>query len=610
MCGIAGVVSWDRDLRITRQHLANMSAHIAHRGPDGHDLWLDDSEPQAGFAFRRLAVLDPDPRAMQPMSTPDGRFTLVFNGEIYNFRELRTELSPRDWRSTGDAEVLLHALATWGEGALEKLNGMFAFALWDAHAKSLLLARDRMGQKPLYFTTGRRSMAFASERRALEAWPDWEQEIDKTALADYLRLGCIAAPRTLLTGAHQLLPGHYLKIDRFDNFAQESLVQMRYFDPNALIPNLTTSFRTLIERAVSRQLVSDVPLGVFLSGGVDSSVIALCARKSGAVKTFSIGFDDPRYDESAYAREVAEHLGTEHHEFRVTPGIASDLAALAGVFGDPFADSSALPTHYLARETRKHVTVALSGDGGDELFGGYDRYRAIGIPARLFRPLAPVGRRFARGHPKSRLTRLGRFLASASYPQALRYRSYIQIFSDSQIKLLCREPAPPDGNWARAWSELRRTRGPVEAAVAMDRTHYLPDDLLTKVDRAAMLHALEVRSPFMDHELIQRAAGLSRTELLGGGKKRVLRHAFSGDLPESVFARPKMGFAVPIGDWLRTSWRTMLHDHLFASTSFARQHFNMPVIEHLVAGHESGRADQSQRLYALLMLELSQLPGA
>ncbi len=603
MCGIAGVVSFDPDLRITRDHLIGMSARIAHRGPDADQIWMNERSPQIGMAFRRLAVIDPDPRAMQPMQTPDGRYTIVFNGEIYNYRQLKQQLPQRDWKTQGDAEVLLHLLSTHAETGLSQVKGMFAFALWDDKDKSLLLGRDRMGQKPLYFSIGRSSIAFASELGALDAWPDWEQEIDPASLTNYLQFGCTQPPRTIYTGAHQILPGHTLRITKIE----ETLTQIRYFDPNELTiaaPPTSKQCRALIESAVAEQLVADVPLGVFLSGGIDSSVIACSARKHRRIKTFSIGFDDPRYDETPYAREVARHLDTDHHEFKVTPDAAADLPKLAHVFGEPFGDSSALPTHYLSRETRQHVTVALSGDGGDELFGGYDRYRAIGMPIGLLRPFAPIGRLLTRGHPKSRVTRSGRLLASAGLNQADRYNQYLSIFDDRQIASLLKKPSRRDPAFAREWAELRIHRDPVQIALAIDRVRYLPNDLLAKVDRASMLHALEVRSPFMDHQLVHAVNLLTRQQLFAGGKKRFLREAFAADLPASVFSRPKMGFAVPIGDWFRSSLKPMLHEHLHATQSFARQHFDMQFVERLMHQHQSMQVDHSQRLYALLMLEL------
>jgi asparagine synthase (glutamine-hydrolysing) len=625
MCGIAGVISWDGKYRVTRETLQRMSAAIAHRGPDGEGFYLNLEEevtpdhPQCGFAFRRLAILDPDPRAMQPFTIGDK--TIVFNGEIYNFRELREELKKLRpeyaWRTTGDTEVLLLAYDVWGEQCLERLNGMFAFAVWDEREKGLFLARDRMGQKPLYMTNvpGAGVVAFASELGALTTLPWLPKDHELAALIEYLRWGYVPGYKSIYANVHKLQPGHTYS-SRADTETR------RYFDPNRALKTVAgRSARILIETAVRRQLVSDVPLGCFLSGGVDSSVIAAAMRTAagdrGVVHTFSIGFDDPRYDETRYAAAVAKHLGTEHHQFTVKPKAAEDLPRLAAVCGEPFADSSALPTHYLSRESRAHVKVALSGDGGDELFGGYQRYRAMALEARLRRVPKPfrsflagsVTEQLPSGHPKSVASAAKRFLRTIDLPSHGRYRSYISLFDDGTIVSLLGLPEGHrlgDGAWV---SELRttfesRSRDAVQAALAFDRSLYLPDDLLTKVDRASMLHGLEVRSPFMDHELVTFAAGLSTDQLLKGGPKRMLREAFADDLPAWVFKRKKMGFAVPIGEWFRGELRAMLRDNLFASDSFARQHFVMPVVERLVDEHEKQTVDHSQRLYALLMLEL------
>lgn len=636
MCGIVGIISWSESHRVTRADLKRMTDAIAHRGPDGEGSYFnidpDDrsqtispENPQVAFGFRRLAVLDPDPRSMQPFQSTDGRYVMVFNGEIYNFRELREELTKLDptyqWRTQGDTEVLLQSYARWGEDWLHKLNGMFALAIWDHEKKSLFLARDRMGQKPLYVLWDKACCWIASEHPALDqsrwAGIDW--------LPSFLSFGNLVDSRGVLV---QLSAGQFqvtsvgaglttIKPHMFIGDAQ------RYFDgangrPTRVtgvfpetrrFPLVGSTFSSMIEKAVERQLVSDVPLGVFLSGGIDSSIIALCARKHGPVKTFSIAFDDPRYDESGYAREVAKHLGTDHHEFRVTPNVIEDLPKLARVFGEPFADSSAIPTHYLCRETRKHVTVALSGDGGDELFGGYDRYvamqKASAIPRFLGAIVAPLARPFANGHPKSKLTRAARFATALSLTPARKYDAFMRVFDDPTISaLLGTDQASKGAVESTFESEYRRTGNVVTAALATDRVTYLPNDLLTKVDRCSMLHSLEVRSPFMDHELVELAAQLTEDQLLKGGKKRMLREAFASELPESVFKRPKMGFAVPIGEWFRGPLRAFLRDHLFAADSFAREHFKMQVVERLVDEHESERRDHSQRLYALLMLEM------
>jgi asparagine synthase (glutamine-hydrolysing) len=619
MCGIAGIVSWDEKFRISRELLLKMSAALAHRGPDGQDIFLNCENqpislesPQVGFAFRRLAVLDPDPRSMQPFTI--GRQTLVFNGEIYNFRELRAELAhlrpDYEWRTTGDAEVLLMSYAVWGDQCVQHLNGMFAFAVWDDEQKTLFLARDRMGQKPLYvalFGTESPAIAFASEIGALRKI-SWFARDCSEKLVEYLRYGHVGLCMTNMLLTFHAAPGSWVAIRRGLSEDSGSYFDLQWHDaidtPSAIVWT-----RELLIRAVHRQLVSDVPLGVFLSGGIDSSVIAACARKLGPVQTFSVRFDDPRYDESKYAAAVAKHLKTKHHEFRVTPNAAEDLPKLAEVFGDPFGDSSALPTHYLSRETRKQIKVALSGDGGDELFGGYDRYRAIEVshlvgrfvPAYLSRRVPFAGR-----HPKSTAARLGRFFNSLADPMPRRYASYLRIFNDPQLRDLLGPNVALDHDNVEDVFQLQRDAGaqPAEAALATDRVTYLPDDLLTKVDRCSMLHGLEVRCPFMDHDLVQFAAGLTSEQLLIGGAKRMLREAFEHDLPDFVFKRKKMGFAVPIGEWFRRELKPMLRDHLFASDSFAKQRFNVNAVEHLVDEHERMQVDHSQRLYALLMLEL------
>ena len=655
MCGFAGVIAWDERYRVSRDTLAKMSARIAHRGPDGEGVYfspdggITPDRPQVALAHRRLAILDPDPRANQPFTDKAGRW-LVYNGEIYNFRELRAELSKlqpgHEWRTNCDTEVLLAAYGQWGEKCVDRLNGMFAFAVWDEPKKALFLARDRMGQKPLYVACASAiflssgyalnsepfyergihqpldTVAFASEIGALTALPWFNNRIEAISLVHYLRWGYVSSAASIYEGAVQPQPGatqtmSYLKTTHTSYFYPADgrtpeappRHKNRSTDP-------ASETRERFKRAVERQLVSDVPLGCLLSGGIDSSVIAASMRgllpKSQPVLTFSIGFDDPRYDETEYAEAVAKYLDAEHRKFVVRPDAANDLPKLAEVFGEPFGDSSALPTHYLARETREYVKVALSGDGGDELFGGYDRYRAMLLASRIrmfttpipWKLLSPLLAQLPTGHPKARSTRIARFIKSLSLPPWKRYSSYLRLMDDHLIDQLLKPEADlelrrgllPDFNFS--------TVAIVPDALAQDRFHYLPNDLLTKVDRCSMLHALEVRSPFMDHELVQFAAGLTTDQLLKGGPKRMLREAFADDLPAWVFKRKKTGFAVPIGDWFRGELRSMLRDHLFASDSFASTHFNLAVVQRLVEEHETERVDHSQRLYALLMLEL------
>jgi asparagine synthase (glutamine-hydrolysing) len=558
---------------------------------------------------RRLAVLDPNARADQPFSDPSAR-RIVFNGEIYNFRDLRAQIAGVNWRTTGDTEVLLAACAAWGDAAIAELNGMFAFAVWNPAVQSLLLARDRMGQKPLYYAHRPGGfLAFASEAGALLEIPWLDRAIDDNALRQYLAWGFVPEG-TIYRSIRKLPPGCFLTCS-----GGEVRIQ-RYFQPNAPPitvrdePDAIARTRDLVLRAVQRQLVSDVPLGCFLSGGVDSSIVAAAMRHAlghdGQVLTFTIGFDDPAYDESLHAAEVAAYLHTEHGRFIVHPNAAEDLPRLAAAFAEPFGDSSALPTHYLSTVTRQRVKVALSGDGGDELFGGYDRYRAIRF-SQWFSPIAPLTRAVAAllpgWHPKSPGVGARRLAASLHLPPGHRYASYLRIFDDVMLGQLF--PSHGDDVVAIRFAELHAAgRNVVESALAVDREVYLPEDLLAKVDRCSMLHALEVRSPFMDHELVHFAASLPATLLLRGGGKRLLRLAFAPDLPASVFRRRKMGFAVPIGEWFRHDLRSMLHDLLLGRSGFCASRLHRPTISRLLEEHDTRRTDHTQRLYALLMLEL------
>jgi asparagine synthase (glutamine-hydrolysing) len=554
---------------------------------------------------------------MQPMT--DGRRWIVFNGEIYNFRQLRPQLdaiAPIDWKTTGDSETLLRAFALQGENCLKKLSGMFAFAVWDQQTGSLFLARDRMGQKPLFFALApdRRAIAFASELSALRLlnWPDFST--DPLALSQYLRCGYIAAPATIYRGIAKLPPGSFMSCPTTLVPAEQS-----YFDPNCdsetgrpapRIPPSPAAVRQAIITAVRQQLVSDVPLGCWLSGGIDSSVIAAAMKSaidpSQRLQTFSIGFDDPRYDETPHAAAVANYLGSEHRQFIVHPTVADDLPKLATVFGEPFADSSALPTHYLAQQTVPYVKVALSGDGGDELFGGYDRYRAMrhSIPMPLQPALRALAALAPAADPKSRSARFHRFVTAMDLPPHQRYAAYCALFDLTDIARLQYGQTHGRDLIAETYQRLLHSRDPVQTALATDRLKYLPDDLLTKVDRASMLHGLEVRSPFMDHELVHLAAGLTTRQLLSGGSKRMLREAFSADLPAAVFSRPKMGFALPIGDWLRDPLQSMMRDLLTASDSFASENFDPVPVREMMDQHQDQKTDHSQRLYALIVLEL------
>ncbi len=654
MCGFAGIVSWDGRYRIERPVLEKMSARIAHRGPDGEGIWLNHEgeispeRPQVGLVHRRLAIIDLDPRANQPFTDGQGRW-LVFNGEIYNYRELRKELEgllpDYAWRTSSDTEVLLASYAAWGEKCVEKLNGMFAFAIWDEGKGELFLARDRMGQKPLYVATlpnrygelradeaqrvPTHAIVFSSELNALLQLNWFDRSIGLEELTNYLKngyvFGCFPADNTIYRGATQLRQSMWKRVSAGVTHQHRYFWQSR--DEDGLAPGSNDICysdsesailtRKLVAQSVNRQLVADVPVGCFLSGGIDSSIIAACMKESASsqqkIMTFSIGFDDARYDESQYAQRVAGHLGTTHHRFQVCPDAIHDLPKLAASFGEPFADSSALPTQYLSRETRAYVKVALSGDGGDELFGGYDRYRAMALAKSLRTCFTPIpwfllSRCFKNSigdHPKSRWTRIKRFAASIGTSTEYRYAGYMRLFPRDILHDLISYEPPQNLNFDLILSEFMSWNpDSVRQALYVDRETYLPMDLLTKADRCSMLYALELRAPFLDHELIQFASRLRWPQLLKGGPKRMLREAFADMLPAWVFKRKKMGFAVPIGEWFRGPLRAMLRDSLFAANSFASSHFKMPVVQRLIEEHETEKIDHSQRLYALLMLEL------
>jgi asparagine synthase (glutamine-hydrolysing) len=652
MCGFVGAISFDPRHALSRQALDRMTDRIAHRGPDGRGQHFDPGPPAVALAHCRLAILDPDPRSNQPFtdSAGQGGRWIVFNGEIYNFRELRKELQsllPQyPWRTEGDTEVLLAAYAAWGTDCLPRLDGMFALAIWDAPNRRLFLARDRMGQKPLYVAVDRwplavgreevlerptdngqrpTAIAFASELAALREIEWVDRSLNPSALVHYLCWGYIPAPQSIHPGIQQLSPATWAI------WQESGLTTGQYFDPaagsqsaNGQRPtaNDPSHFPSRLRAAVQRQLISDVPLGCFLSGGIDSSVIALNMRDilghGRSVHTFSIGFDDPRYDETPYATAVAKHLGTTHESFIIHPRVADDLPKLAAVFGEPFADSSALAVHYLSRQTRQSVKVALSGDGGDELFGGYDRYRALALAQRLPHGIKsllshPLWQHLPGTHPKSRLTRLKRFLATLNHPLLARYSAYMRLFDDTTLNALLhpdlKSHLPPAAGWliGQGLKLPQSPRDPIPLATALDRITYLPNDLLTKLDRASMLHALEVRSPFMDPDLVSFAATLTGPQLIQGGRggtKRLLRQAYAHRLPPQVFRRRKMGFALPLGQWFRTSLRPLLQDHLQSPNSFAAAHFNPAPLRRLQDDHHTARRDHTPRLYALLMLEL------
>ena len=618
MCGFAGEFlfkSSRADLELAR----TMAGCLRHRGPDESGAFLS-SDGRCAIGFRRLAVLDPA-GSHQPMSLPGGVATVAFNGEIYNFRSLRQRLANQGavFATRGDTEVLLHAHARLGHAMLEALDGMFAFALYDATARTLLLARDRLGQKPLWYATLSDRIVFASEAKALLAHPAVALQTAPLALTHYLSIGYVPAPHAIWSGIRKLQPGHSLSI------ADTAAEPVRYWQPcpaAALPPSGTVveHVRDTLARAVEHLLVADVPIGALLSGGVDSSiVVALMAKAAGAtggVRTFTAGFDDQRYDERPIARKVASHCGTDHTELLVKPDPAAMLDPIVDMYDEPFADSSALPTSLICHAARQHVTVALTGDGGDEVFAGYDRYRAM----RLGQTLGPAGylglrlaaaavRPWAGHHERSPLRRLIRLTDGLLHPPAQQYFTHRHIFtSDDLYRLLSADfAAAADLDEPQRWFCDLYEDGEFDDEVTRAQHHdlltYLPDDLLVKTDIASMAASLELRAPMLEHRVVELGLALPTSWKIRRGRgKAILRAAFADLLPREVFSQPKRGFGVPLGKWLRNELRPTLQETLLDRGFLARGIFRPEAIVGLVNDHLSGRDDHSHRLWALLVL--------
>jgi asparagine synthase (glutamine-hydrolysing) len=615
MCGIAGIVSMDHpDAALVRR----MCDVLTHRGPDGVGYHVS---AHAALGMRRLAIIDVA-GGQQPVYNEDRTVVAVFNGEIYNFRELRAELRRRGHRlATGsDSECLVHLYEEFGDTLAGHLRGMFAFAIWDSRNRRLLLARDRVGKKPLYWRRDGGSLFFGSELKSLAADPGFRRRVDLVALHHYLTYQYVPAPWSIYQGAEKLSPGHMLiwqggnievrQYWRLDCAAQDRVTS---------VPDAAERLRELLLEATRIRMTSERPLGAFLSGGVDSSaVVAAMARSaSGPVKTFSIGFEDDQLDEREYARMVAARYGTDHHELVVTSSALDILPSLTWHFDEPFADSSAIPTFYVARMSNHHVTVVLTGDGGDESFGGYERYRAmtamemISVPGLVQAGLRHIGSglQVAAGR-QSRVGRLGRALDVLGQPLSRRYARFMSCFTpERKIQLytdeLCEQLAAVDSylilDRAFANSSARSCVGKV---MDVDIRTYLPGDLLAKVDITTMACSLEARSPFLDHHLMEWAAALpARLKIRRGTTKFLLKRAMAPWLPPELIGRRKQGFGVPLATWLRTDFRELARDVLTDATARSRGLFRPEAITSMLAEHDQG-GDHASRLWALIQFEL------
>jgi asparagine synthase (glutamine-hydrolysing) len=599
MCGICGLVT----LSGAPDPLAvdAMRAAIRHRGPDEG---ATEVHGRCALGSQRLRVLDLE-TGRQPVANESGEIVAVFNGELYNYRELRESLRGHEVRGTGDTPVLSHLYEEHGLGFVERLHGMFALALWDAPRERLVLARDRLGKKPLVWTKlPDGTLAFASELKALLRLPEVGREPDLAALDAYLALGYVPGTATGILGIQRLAPGHLLVSER----GSERLE--RWWEPGPAAASATEAewlerIRETVGAAVRRRLAADVPLGALLSGGIDSSIVVALMAEAGPepVRTFTVGFADASYDERPFARAVAERYGTRHEEVLLDPDAAEVLPRLAEAFDEPLGDEAALPLFLVCEAARRHVTVALTGDGGDESFAGYERYAAMRLADRAARlPAGTLARAVrtlpgARGERRSSLFRAARFLDVAAAPAAERYGRVMEVFPAGLREEL----------WdveARATWELLPPPGPgITGLQLVDVASYLPGDLLPKADIASMAHSLELRSPLLDHEVLALGLALpDRLKLRGREGKQALRRAFADLLPPEVAGRGKAGLGVPLARWFREGLRDLAGDVLLVDDGL----FRREAIERLLAEHAEGAADHGHRLWCLVMLALWQ----
>ncbi len=627
MCGLTGLVAAEATPDELTGLVRGMCDALVHRGPDDAGEWVD-AEAGVALGFRRLAILDLSPAGHQPMISPSGRYVATLNGEIYNFEALRGEL-PGPWRGHSDTEVMLAAFDAWGvEAALQRFIGMFAIAVWDRTLRKLQLIRDRMGVKPVYYGFAGTTFLYASELKALRRHPRFEGRIDRGAVELYLRYMYVPAPWSIYEDICKLMPGTMLTFDP----ATRAVETTAYWSAReAATHGVSHRFRgseeeasheleTLLRDAVRLRMVSDVPIGVFLSGGVDSSLVAalMQAQSDVPVRTFAMGFTEAEYDEAPFAAAVARHLGTNHTEMLVTPDdVVGVIPKLASMYDEPFADSSQIPTHLVARLARQHVTVALSGDGGDELFGGYNRYfigqKLFHRLAALPRPMRPaLGRMLTsvsprawdriltgilrQSRPGERVHKVARVLAAddadAMYFELVSHWSNVVIGGEER-----RSPLTDRASWPPL-------EDPIERMMYFDQISYLPDDILTKVDRASMAASLEVREPLLDHRLVEFAWTLPLSMKVRHAKgKRVLRRVLDRYVPRPLIERPKMGFGMPLEAWLRGRLRDWAESLLDESAIRAQGLLDPKPIREKWEEHVAGKGEWKHHLWAVLMLQ-------
>lgn len=635
MCGITGVRHFGTG-RVDEDALERMTRALRHRGPDDHGVFVDVKNGVA-LGNQRLAVLDLSPQGHMPMANRKKTLWVTYNGEIYNFREIRRELETRGrtFLSSSDTEVLLEAYEEWGMKAVEKFRGMFAFALWDAQKEELILVRDRAGVKPLYWYRKDDLLLFASEIKAFHEHPLFRKELNPEALSLFLQLGYIPAPHTIFQNAYKLKPGHYARFTKEGNGRQEPYWDIAEIAARPEIlgseEEVETELETLLLESFQYRMVSDVPVGVFLSGGVDSSTVAalLQSRSKTPLKTFTIGFREKGYDEAPFAKRVAEFLGTDHHELYCTKEMAfSVIPKLADMYDEPFGDSSAIPTYLVSKFAREQVKVVLSGDGGDELFGGYTKYigaewyyrKANRLPKLLLRLLPWASEilspeamellyqmlplRF-RTHTsvRGKLYKLKDLLRLHHTDLPSIFRTSAAYWTEAQLAKLFHENSSPQEDLYGF--EGMKHLDPFSQMQVADFKVYLADDILTKVDRATMAVGLEAREPFLDYKLVEYAAHLpSSFKFRKGRGKYILKKILAKYLPEKLIERPKQGFGIPISSWLRQDLAPFLHAYLVPEKLRTHGLFDERHVQTMVKGFYAGRRENASRLWFLLMFQM------
>jgi asparagine synthase (glutamine-hydrolysing) len=635
MCGIAGFWNTKTIEVHPAELLDRMAATLAHRGPDDSGVFYD-SNAGLGLAFRRLSIIDISAEGHQPMTSASGRYVIIFNGEVYNFEEIREELGAHAWRGHSDTEVLLEAIARWGlESAVQRFVGMFAFAVWDRHERRLSLVRDRIGIKPLYYGRVGGHFVFASELKAFRVFPGFQARIDRDTLAAYMRCAYVPAPFSIYQDIYQLPPGHILSLSCADGLpeisgywtaaevARQGVDSRVHGNDQEIIEQLQDKLLS----AVRLRMISDVPLGAFLSGGVDSSVVVALMQSQSArpVKTFTIGFHEDVYNEATHARKVAEHLGTDHTELFVSAQDALDVVPLLpAMYDEPFADSSQIPTYLVSKLARRHVTVALSGDGGDELFAGYSRYAFADLLWKVVRHMPGVAASALAGtiHAVSPST-IDKWLRPLPLPGRLRdlsghkfhrladhfaahdpaeiYLRAVSMWPDPAAVVVGATEHAVVAEAIREYCYMPTVR---EMAMLTDLTNYLPDDILTKVDRASMAVSLEARVPILDHRVVEFAWRLPLSFKMRKGKtKWALRQVLYKYVPAELIERPKMGFSVPVDVWLRGPLRAWAEDLLAPESLGHHGFFSIPPVREKWKEHISGARNWQHLLWPVLMFQ-------